>query len=78
MWLIMDIRVLVGNRIKALRQQKNISQESLAALCELDRTYISGVKSGKRNISIINLEKIALSLGANIRVFFDVDYFEGR
>lgn len=70
--------MLVGNRIKTLRQQQNISQESLAAQCELDRTYISSVESGKRNISIINLEKIAVSLGVNIRVFFDVDYFEGR
>lgn len=74
----MDIRVLVGNRIRTLRQQKHISQESLAALCDLDRTYISGVESGKRNISIVNLEKIALSLGLDLKIFFSSECFERR
>ena len=74
----MDIRVLVGNRIRTLRQQKNISQESLAALCALDRTYISGVESGKRNISIVNIEKIALSLDLDLKTFFNTEYFERR
>ena len=51
-----------GIHLKNIRVQKNITQEQLAHLCELDRTYISGVERGKRNISLINLYKIASSL----------------
>jgi len=51
-----------GIHLKNIRVQKNITQEQLAHLCELDRTYISGIERGKRNISLINLYKIASSL----------------
>ena len=44
-----------GIHLKNIRVQKNITQEQLAHLCELDRTYISGIERGKRNISLINL-----------------------
>jgi transcriptional regulator with XRE-family HTH domain len=52
------ITIKVGNRIRKLRKQKNLSQEKLAYKSELDRTYIASVEAGKRNISIVNLEKI--------------------
>lgn len=39
-----------------------MSQENLAHLCELDRTYISGIERGKRNLSLINIFKIANAL----------------
>ncbi|WP_339616722.1 helix-turn-helix transcriptional regulator [uncultured Gilvimarinus sp.] len=42
-----------GNKVKALRLSKNLSQENLAALAELDRTYISSVERGKRNVSLL-------------------------
>ena len=51
-----------GIHLKNIRVQKNMTQEQLAHLCELDRTYISGIERGKRNISLINLYKIASSL----------------
>lgn len=53
------IRKKLGLRIKELRKKYNISQEMLADLANLDRTYINSVENGKRNISIINIEKIA-------------------
>lgn len=52
-------------------QQTSISQEKLALLAELDRTYITSVERGKRNISIINLEKIAKALNVKMGAFFD-------
>ena len=52
----------LGNRIKQFRQVANLSQEQLAFECGLDRTYIGSVERGKRNISLINLTKIAKSL----------------
>ncbi|AWG26500.1 helix-turn-helix domain-containing protein [Flavobacterium kingsejongi] len=54
-----DVRIKFGAKIKALRISKGYSQEKLAELADLDRTYIPGIESGKRNVSIIVIEKIA-------------------
>ena len=51
-----------GNNLKKIRLEKGMSQENLAHLCELDRTYISGIERGKRNLSLINIFKIANAL----------------
>lgn len=53
------LRQVLADNMKALRAEKNISQEDFAAQCELHRTYISDVERCKRNISIDNIEKIA-------------------
>ena len=50
----MDIRILVGKRVKELRNRLGVSQEELAEIAELDRTYITSVERGKRNISIVS------------------------
>ncbi len=52
----------VGSQIKALRISSGLSQEKLAFACELDRTYIGSVERGERNISVLNLCKIAKAL----------------
>lgn len=65
------IRELVGKRIRQLRKTMGLSQEALANECELDRTYIASVENGKRNISIINLEKISKALNVSLSEFFD-------
>ena len=67
------IKIKIGNRIKELRKKLGLSQEKLANNCELDRTYVASVENGKRNISIINLEKIVKSLNASLKDFFDFD-----
>ena len=65
-----DIRVVVGDRVRVLRRARNMSQEKLALACGLDRTYITSVENGRRNISIINLEKVASALGVSLAEFF--------
>ena len=50
-----DIRIKVGNRIRQLRKELLLSQESLAFKAGLDRTYIASVENGKRNLSIMSL-----------------------
>lgn len=65
------IQEKVGQRIRELRWQLGISQEELAARANLDRTYITSVERGKRNISIVNLEKISIALEVPLKVFFD-------
>ncbi len=57
----------VGTRIRDARTTRSLSQERLAHLCNLHRTYISSVERGERNISIINLRRIARSLGLTLR-----------
>jgi len=54
--------VQIGNRIRGLRIEADLSQEKLAFESELDRTYIGSVERGERNISVINLRKIAKAL----------------
>jgi transcriptional regulator with XRE-family HTH domain len=66
----MDILIAFGKRMRILRQAKNISQERLAEISGLHRTYISSVELGKRNISLRNIEKIAKALGVGISQFF--------
>jgi transcriptional regulator with XRE-family HTH domain len=61
--------VQIGNRIKELRVKSDLSQEKLAYACDLDRTYIGSVERGERNISIINLNKIAIALKISLSDF---------
>jgi transcriptional regulator with XRE-family HTH domain len=65
----------IGQRIKELRTKLGISQQELSYRCELDRTYITSVENGKRNISIVNLEKIAHALEQTIKDFFNDERF---
>jgi transcriptional regulator with XRE-family HTH domain len=52
-----------GEKLRRVRERKEISQEKLAELAGLHRTYVSSVERGKRNISILNIHKLALALG---------------
>jgi transcriptional regulator with XRE-family HTH domain len=60
-----------GDRLRNLRKQKGLSQESLALACDLDRTYIGGVERGERNISLLNIYKIAAALGVPAKELFN-------
>lgn len=72
----MDIKSKIGNRIKELRDVKQMSQKDLAYASDLDRSYIASVENGKRNISIVNIEKISVALGVTLKDFFKTKYFE--
>lgn len=74
----MDIKQKIGKRIKELRAQRQISQEELAARADIDRTYVNSVENGKRNISIINIEKIAKALKTDLATFFDETKFRSN
>lgn len=71
----MNIRIKIGDRIRQLRNAKGISQEELAHLADLDRTYITSVENGKRNISIVNIEKICKALEISLSKFFSQTHF---
>jgi transcriptional regulator with XRE-family HTH domain len=65
-----DIRQRFGLRVRQLRQLRGWSQERLAKECGLHRTYIAGIEHGERNVSLMNIEKIAIALGIDIAELF--------
>ena len=70
------IKSKIGNRIKELREVKEMSQKDLAYTSDLDRSYITSVENGQRNISIVNIEKIAVALEVTLKEFFENDKFD--
>ena len=54
-----------GNTVRALRTARGWSQEELAGECELHRTYIGAIETGKRNVSLLNLRVLATALRVN-------------
>lgn len=61
----------LGNRLKELRLKSGLSQEKFALKIEMDRTYYASVEAGKRNISILNLKKIAMGLDVSLAKLFE-------
>ena len=73
-----EIRVAYGKAVRAIRQDKKISQEELGYLCGLHRTYISDIELGKRNVSLENIDKIAHALQVKkSELFIEVEQYEG-
>ena len=60
----------IGQNIRKARREKGMSQESLALAADLDRSYVGGVERGERNISVVNMKKIAdaLEVSASILI----------
>lgn len=57
-----DPRKKFGERIRTLRRQAGWSQEELAAACGLHRTYVGAVERGERNVSLVNIVRLARAL----------------
>ncbi|GFR09062.1 type-2 restriction enzyme PvuII [Trichonephila clavata] len=68
-----SLRLLLSQKIRKIRNIKGLSQETLADLCELHRTYIGSVERGERNISIDNVERIADALGVEPTALLNQD-----
>ena len=66
-----NIKIEIGQRIKQLRLETGLSQEKFALSIGMDRTYFASVENGKRNISIVNLEKIITPLNTSFSNFFE-------
>jgi transcriptional regulator with XRE-family HTH domain len=67
----MKITEKFGKRVKEIRQAKGITQEELALKAQLHRTYISSIELGKRNVSLLNIEKLAKALDCTVSNFFN-------
>jgi transcriptional regulator with XRE-family HTH domain len=55
-----------GKRLRAIRHKKGVSQEKLAELAGLHRTYVSTMERGLRNVSLINIERLAHALDVSM------------
>lgn len=66
----MDILIRFGRAVRKARLEQSISQEELADRCGLHRTYLSDIELGKRNLSLENIERIAISLNKSLSEFF--------
>ena len=64
------IKAAFGKRVRELRMAKGLSQEALAHVCHLDRTYVGAIERGERNVSLVNIEKIAVGLGVPLQELF--------
>ena len=62
-----NIMVRFGDQMRKVRTKVGVSQEKLADLAGLHRTYVSSVERGKRNISLVNIDKLATALGVSLR-----------
>jgi transcriptional regulator with XRE-family HTH domain len=72
----MDVKLKIGLRIKELRDAKDMAQKDLAYAADLDRSYIASIENGQRNVSIVNIEKIAIALGVTLKQFFQNAAFD--
>lgn len=62
-----EINIKIANNIRKLRQKQGLSQEKLAELANVHRTYIGMIERAEKNITLVSLEKIALALGVDVK-----------
>jgi len=73
---VMDIKLKVGQRIKELRKKLQLSQEALANEAGVDRTYMTDVENGRRNVSVEILERVINALKVSFTDFFNGKEFK--
>lgn len=66
----MDIQKKFGQRIQQLRKQKGMSQETFALSIDMDRTYLASIETGKRNLSLQNIKKLADGFNVSLSELF--------
>ena len=64
------ILIQFGHAVRTVRRDRGLSQEHLADICGLHRTYVSDIELGKRNVSLENIEKVAAAFNMSITELF--------
>ncbi len=71
----MKLQEKVGKRIMQLRKEKKFSQQDLASEANIERSHLTVIESGKKNISLTTLERLMEALGKGPKEFFDTKEF---
>ncbi len=71
----MDLKVKIGVRITQLRKDKNLSQQKFANEADIERTFLTHIEKGRKNISVDTLQKITSALQISLKDFFDTKDF---
>lgn len=66
-----NLKYRFGQRVRQLRLARGLSQETLAERCGLDRTYISSIERGRRNISLVNIAVLAKVFELSLAELFE-------
>ncbi|QHJ01495.1 helix-turn-helix domain-containing protein [Xylophilus rhododendri] len=64
------VLVAFGVAVRRYRKEKGLSQEAFADQCGIDRSYMGGIERGERNVALLNIARIAQTLGMELSVFF--------
>lgn len=72
---MIEMKVKVGKRITQLRKAKNLSQEKFSYEADMERTYLTHIENGRKNISLSTLQKILVALNVSPKEFFDSKEF---
>ena len=67
-----ELYIAIGKKIKSIREEKGLTQQNLADLCEFEKSNLSRIEAGKTNITIKNLYKISKALGVQIKSLVDL------
>ncbi len=71
-----SLQKLISNRIKTIRQEKNISQSELGALCNFEKSNMSRIESGRMSPSLITLYRISVALDVEFSELFEFNKVE--
>lgn len=72
----MEIKKAIGTRLKEMRLLNGLTQKKLSNLSGIERTFISHIEKGKRNVTIDTIQKITSALRINIKTFFNSNFFK--
>lgn len=67
----MSLQSYFGATIRKYREQRGLSQEEFAGQAGLDRTYVSGIERGRRNPSLLTIQRLAVALGIKLDELFE-------
>lgn len=70
-----QIQTSFGIRCKELRTNRGLSQEGFANAIGMDRSYYASIEAGRRNVTLLNMKKIADGFGMPLNTFFDSEFF---
>ena len=71
----MDLKEKIGKRITELRKEKKMSQQKFAYEADVERTFLTHIEKGRKNISVGTLERITIALKISLKDFFDTKDF---